>query len=85
MSALDEVIQFFDDERCIQGAVDSYQEFRDRARAELADLRARALPKEVVEAVRHCMSVANGPTVDRIDAMHALRHAIEADAKGEEK
>lgn len=40
-----------------------------------------ALPKAVVDAVRHCMSVANGPTVDRIDAMHALRQVIEVHAR----
>lgn len=52
--------------------------------SELATLRAQVLPEAVVKAVRHCQAVANGPTMYRIDAMHAPRQVIEADAKERE-
>ena len=66
----------------------------DTERNELADLRARALPAEIVDAVRvyqeaflrwssDCMNVDNVFILEKVK--EELMRRIEADAKGEEK
>ena len=64
---------------------------KDDARAELADLRARALPAEIVDAVRvyreaflrwssDCMNMDNFFILEKVK--EELMRRIEADAKG---
>lgn len=86
MSALQELVDV--------GSLHPSYERIEEARAELADLRARALPAEIVDAVRvyqeaflrwssDCMNVDNVFILEKVK--EELMRRIEADAKGEEK
>ena len=86
MSALDKCLEILADDAGLHVAMT-----REDARKELADLRARALPAEIVDAVRvyqeaflrwssDCMNMDNFFILEKVK--EELMRRIEADAKG---